>query len=90
MLYDSFHKTLRQLRFSSLTSVRVCTCHKFHHQYLVLEMYGKSMELRVKSIVCIHVSVFLFQSAAATVEPPQNDSSECRPDIPGISDHRTG
>ncbi|XWS60503.1 hypothetical protein CRYUN_Cryun07bG0041600 [Craigia yunnanensis] len=30
------------------------------------------------------------KSAAATVEPPQNDSSECRPDIPGISDRRTG
>ncbi|XP_022728178.1 two-component response regulator-like APRR1 [Durio zibethinus] len=30
------------------------------------------------------------ESAAATVEPPQTDSSECRPDIPGISDRRTG
>ncbi|XP_039056241.1 two-component response regulator-like APRR1 [Hibiscus syriacus] len=28
--------------------------------------------------------------AAATVEPPQNDSSECRPGVPGISDRRTG
>ncbi|XVE56892.1 hypothetical protein DITRI_Ditri04bG0046900 [Diplodiscus trichospermus] len=30
------------------------------------------------------------ESAADTVEPPQTDSSECRPDIPGISDRRTG
>ncbi|XVF50079.1 hypothetical protein PTKIN_Ptkin04bG0065600 [Pterospermum kingtungense] len=29
-------------------------------------------------------------SAAATVEPPRTDPSECRPDIPGISDRRTG
>lgn len=38
----------------------------------------------------VHLSVFLFQSAAAIVEPPQTDPSECRPDIPGISDRRTG
>ncbi|OMO52839.1 hypothetical protein COLO4_36941 [Corchorus olitorius] len=30
------------------------------------------------------------ESAAATVEAPQNDSSEYRPDVPGISDRRTG
>ncbi|KAK8559991.1 hypothetical protein V6N13_061391 [Hibiscus sabdariffa] len=30
------------------------------------------------------------ESAAATVEPPQTDSPECRPDVPGISDRRTG
>ncbi|XVE54762.1 hypothetical protein DITRI_Ditri03aG0107700 [Diplodiscus trichospermus] len=30
------------------------------------------------------------ESAAATVEPPQTHSSECRPDVPGISDRRTG
>ncbi|XWS51160.1 hypothetical protein CRYUN_Cryun12cG0153500 [Craigia yunnanensis] len=30
------------------------------------------------------------ESAAATVEPPQHDSSEYRPDVPGISDRRTG
>ncbi|MBA0824978.1 hypothetical protein Goarm_021609 [Gossypium armourianum] len=30
------------------------------------------------------------ESAAATVEPPQSDSPECRPDVPGISDRRTG
>ncbi|KAE8678522.1 hypothetical protein F3Y22_tig00111408pilonHSYRG00078 [Hibiscus syriacus] len=28
--------------------------------------------------------------AAATVQPPQNDSVECRPRVPGISDRRTG
>ncbi|XP_022738609.1 two-component response regulator-like APRR1 isoform X1 [Durio zibethinus] len=30
------------------------------------------------------------KSAAATIEPPQTDSPECRPDVPGISDRRTG
>ncbi|OMO92259.1 hypothetical protein CCACVL1_06894 [Corchorus capsularis] len=30
------------------------------------------------------------ESAAAAVEAPQNDSSEYRPDVPGISDRRTG
>ncbi|KAL4278274.1 hypothetical protein GQ457_03G018100 [Hibiscus cannabinus] len=30
------------------------------------------------------------ESAATTVEPPQTDSPECRPDVPGISDRRTG
>ncbi|XP_022738611.1 two-component response regulator-like APRR1 isoform X3 [Durio zibethinus] len=30
------------------------------------------------------------ESAAATIEPPQTDSPECRPDVPGISDRRTG
>ena len=66
----SFHKTLRQLRFSSLISMWVCTCHKIYHMY---------------SCKC-----FLFQCAAATVEPPQTDSSEYHPDVPGISDRRTG
>ncbi|KAK6249999.1 Signal transduction response regulator [Theobroma cacao] len=27
---------------------------------------------------------------AAVVEPPQTETSECRPDVPGISDRRTG
>lgn len=90
MLYDSFHKSFRQSRFSSLTSVWLYVHAINFNLYLVLQMYGKSMVLRVKYIVCVHLSVFLFQYVAAVVEPPQTETSECRPDVPGISDRRTG
>ncbi|XP_039054419.1 two-component response regulator-like APRR1 isoform X2 [Hibiscus syriacus] len=30
------------------------------------------------------------ETAAVTAEPPQTDSPECRPDVPGIRDRRTG
>ncbi|KAL4361892.1 hypothetical protein GQ457_04G016100 [Hibiscus cannabinus] len=36
------------------------------------------------------VSTHQEDESAAIVEPPQTDSPECRPDVPGISDRRTG
>lgn len=53
-------------------------------------MHTKLISNNVTPSWCLIFSLFLFQSAGAAVKPPYIELDEYRPDVPKISDRRTG